>query len=40
VLETVDEAFTTSVVGGEDAGTRVDELAGCRSVDSETVTKT
>jgi hypothetical protein len=39
VLEAVNEAFATSVGSGEDTGTRVDEPAGCRSVDSEAVTK-
>jgi hypothetical protein len=40
VLESVDEVVATSVENTEDDETRIDELAGCRSVDSKIVTKT
>jgi hypothetical protein len=40
VLGAVDEASATSVAGEEEARTRVDEPAGCRSGDSWIVTKT
>jgi hypothetical protein len=40
VLGAVDEASATSVAGDEEARTRVDAPAGCRSGDSEAVTKT